>query len=74
MRALGRREVEGRRFKVAIRTNPRPSIRWTAAGDPPEGFRREKVEPDLVKAHEALERGELPDGFEVSYSDSLRIY
>lgn len=53
--------------------NSRPSIRWAWVGDPPPEFTRLKVELDGTKAYEAYKAGTLPDGFEVSLGESLRV-
>jgi hypothetical protein len=54
----------------------RPSIRWSGGGDIPTEFQRVKtvVELDSDKALEEWKRaGELPAGFEVSRSRSIRV-
>lgn len=54
--------------------NSRPSIRWAWTDrEPPEEFTRTKVELDGQKAYEAYKAGTLPEGFDVSLGESLRL-
>lgn len=74
LEACGVDRVEGRLHKASVSKAARPRIVWTKDFDKiPTGFRREKVEPDLLAAQEAWDRGMLPEGFVVSFTTSLRI-
>lgn len=73
MEAVGSSKIRGDRFDVSVCKNGQPSIVWTGAGEPPEGFRRVIVVPDMDAARKALKRGELPEGFEAKHGTHLRI-
>lgn len=60
---------------VTVIKNSQPTIRWDmAAGPPPYGFQRVKVEADLAAAQQVLRDGKtLPPGFIVEQGSHLRI-
>ncbi len=73
MKAVGASTVKGRRFTATVATAAIPQIRWVFAGPPPEWCRRTIVEVDGGKAHEAYKFGASMEGFEVTFTESLRI-
>jgi hypothetical protein len=73
LQSLGLDHANGRRFRATVTRAGRPSIRWDGAGEPPEGFRRVRVEPDLAAAQQAHDAGMLPLGFVATFNTSLRI-
>lgn len=67
-------QVETDRFRASICRNSRPSIRWTRDEDPPEAYRRVRVELDGTAAYEAWRAGTpLPEGFVVELGLHLRV-
>lgn len=73
LRAMGLDGVKGRVFTVSIARAGSPAIRWASAGEIPDGFARVETRLDGEAAQQAYRLGVLPEGFEVTHSESLRI-
>lgn len=75
LKALDRPSIQTARFKIRVQSNSMPTIRWHGVyQDLPERFLR--VEPSLDSAAALAElkaKGELPEGFEITKGDHLRI-
>ncbi len=75
MESAGKDRVETSTFRIGLYQNSRPSIRWTGPGaEIPEAFRVTEHSVDGAKAQEYFKEHEvLPDGFEVTRSNHVRI-
>jgi hypothetical protein len=62
-----------RGMRAALMRSPRPQIAWAFAGEIPEGFRKVRVEVDKDAAYEAWKLGVLPEGFEATHTEFVRI-
>ena len=74
MKRLAKDKIKTPLYTVWVQQNP-PSIKWTRETEElPDEFRRVKVEPDIAKAQEKLKAHEwLPDGFQITTGESVRI-
>jgi len=74
LESMGLRKYETDLFRVRIRVNSRPTIRWTNDLDAlPVAFRRVSVALDGEAAYQAWKETGLPSGFEVALGSHLRI-
>lgn len=73
LRAMELAGVKGRCYTVSIARAGKPTIRWDHGRDLPEGFARVEVRLDGEAAQEAYRSGTLPEGFDVTFTESLRI-
>ena len=73
LEALNLRRAGGLRFSARIATASTPTITWEGQGDPPEDYRRVKIELDGKAAHEAFKAGALPTGFKVVRTEYLDL-
>jgi hypothetical protein len=71
--ASGLDSAKGERFSARVQRNGTPSIAWAGEGAPPETFVRTRVEFDGRAAQDAYRAGTLPEGFEVSFGQHLRL-
>ncbi len=75
LESTGRDRVETSTFRIGLYQNSRPSIRWTGPEEEiPEAFRVTKHSVAGALAQEYFKEHEvLPDGFEVTRSNHVRI-
>lgn len=76
LQRAGKTRVDTPTAIVTVQRNSRPSIAWTGEGDPPEEYRRVRIEPDTEGVYRTWKAsgGEiLPDGFTMTTGLHLRI-
>lgn len=73
LRAMGLDGVKSRHYTFSIARAGRPTIRWDHGREIPAGFAKVETRLDGEAAQQAYRSGTLPAGFEVSFTESLRI-